>query len=202
LVVSTTSALPSQWPREEPSQASLSELRSAPAPSTGRVRVGQPAPDLTLLTQDHSRWSLLATLAGAAEAAAPKPAPAVVLVLFRASAGAEHASGIDAAKGARSALEHLGGVGPFVSAAGVVIELSDFTPERWQEAQSAWAGGSGSPLLWASSGAQTIDRFAPGADAVALVVGPDRALRAAIELAPRAPDAPSVEEALRAALSP
>lgn len=185
--------------------ASLTDLHPAAPPTTGQVQPGQPVPDLILSGPDHSRWSLHTALESAAKDAAPKPAPSLVLILFREPANPDQAAdAVKSAQAASAALDALKDTAPFTTAAAVVIELGDFSPEKWVQAQSAWSPASTTSkrlLLWASSAAQTIDRFIPGAQAIAIIITPDRTLRAAIRLDGRPSDAAPLSEELRAGLT-
>jgi hypothetical protein len=194
--------------------ASLADLRSAAPRPAPEIAIGQPVPDLSFSKPDLTKWSLHAALADAVkEAAAGAPSPPVILVLFRSPPQADKAEAIARdAKAGLAALRtaatstDLSRLAHPLTAAAVVIELADFNQDRWQEIARDWAAGSNprvgaDDLLWASSGAQTIDRLAPGAQAVVIVVAPDRNLRAAIRLDGRAGDTGGLLQDLNAALA-
>jgi hypothetical protein len=178
---------------------SLADLKPSSAPPAGAVQPGQPVPDLVFSNPDHSKWSIHTALA-----ATPTPPP-LALILFRSPAIPEQ--GADAFRGAvaaRAALQSL--TDRYTPAAAVVVELADFTPAKWEDAQRAWSAAAApskpaAPLLWAPSAAQTIDRFAPGAQSLLIVVNPDRTLRAAIRLDGRSSDPAGLTQEIRSALS-
>lgn len=179
----------------------LMELR------TGRVRPeltpGQPAPDLALLGPDLAAWSLHEALASGARERPGATGPSGVVILFRPAGDAMS----DARTCADAVRELVEGDGRrLVGRAAVVMDLGAFSRERFQQLRAQWAAGAGRPggaddLLWASSAADSLDRLARDAGAAALIVGPDRAIRAIIRLDGRAGDATGVLEELRAALA-
>jgi hypothetical protein len=178
----------------------LPELRTGRVPPV--LKVGDAVPDVALLGPDLSSWSLHDALASAAREHPSEPAPPAVLILFRADRVGPQA--MTDAKSAAAALRALKSAEPsprFVSRAGVVIDLGEFSRDRFQSLRRQWsedAPPEAPDLLWASSAAQTIDRFSKEAAAVAAVVAPDRTLRAVVVLDGNADAA----AALGAALAP
>jgi hypothetical protein len=162
----------------------LAELRTGRVPPV--LKVGDAVPDVALLGPDLSSWSLHEALASAAREQPGEPAPPAVLILFRADRVGPQA--MTDAKSAAAALRGLKSADPparFASRAGVVIDLGEFSRDRFQSLRRQWSEGApeGVPdLLWASSAAQTIDRFSKEAAALAAVVAPDRTLRAVVVL--------------------
>jgi hypothetical protein len=192
--------------------ALLADLRSAAPRPPPEIAPGQPVPDLSFSKPDLTKWSLHAALAAAAKDAPAGAAPPATLILFRSPPQADKADAV--ARDAKAGLAVLrtlstsadpGKLARPLTAAAVVIELAEFNQDRWQEIARDWAAGA-SPrlgaddLFWASSAAQTIDRFAPGAQAILLVVAPDRTLRGVIRLDGRATDAGGITQDVSATL--
>lgn len=193
---------------------SLTELRPTPAKAQGQIVPGEVVPELSFSRPDLSAWTLSSALGGAPgmeESARP-----LALVLFRHAGGESRlkdaVAGSTALRSIRSGAAH-----PqpdpeppaFGTAAAIVIELGEFSREKWDSAAREWAAsipGDAQPpageLLWAPSAAQTIDRFLPDAGAIIVVIGPDRVLRGAVRLDGRSSDAASIAAELRALLRP
>lgn len=192
---------------------SLAELRP-PAKSSGPIQPGQPVPEVAFTKPDMTAW----TLFGALDAGRP-----LALVLLRGGGTPERAAG--AANDARNALSLLRALRQgrplpgeteapppleFSTAAAIVIELGEFSPAKWEESQRGWgtitrartpaSAIEADDLMWASSAAQTIERFVPGANAVTIVINPDRSLRGVVKLDGRAADGEAVGAELRALL--
>ncbi|MCC6659625.1 MAG: hypothetical protein IT437_01940 [Phycisphaerales bacterium] len=179
---------------------SLAELRTGRVPPV--LRAGDTVPDVALLGPDLSAWSLHDALASAARERPGEPAAPAVLILFRAERVGP--APMNNARTAAAALRVLATAQPptrFISRAGVVIDLGEFSRDRFQALRRQWAEGAppdSDGLLWASSAAQTIDRFSREAAAIAAIIGPDRTLRAVIVL-----DAnPDIPAAISAVLAP
>lgn len=210
--------------------ATLAALRPPAPPPAAEILPGQPVPDLSFSRPDLSRWSLHSALLDAAanQAAAGAAAPPAVVIFFRFSAIPERAAEIIRdAKAGLAALRQVtigralpgdnpAEIGPLpaVTASAIVMELGEFTPQRWEEARSAWGLISrerrprnpldipADALMWAPSAAQTIERFAHGANAIVVVVAPDRTLKAVIRLDGRYADMVAVAKELRDLLTP
>src|SRR5262249_6652239 len=143
---------------------SLSELRLT-ARSFPAAEPGQPVPNISLSKFDMSAW-LLNGVMDAAE-----PHQPLALLLFRLPAGAEAAEASQKdAKAGLAALHQLQHPAPnepaapqFISAAAVVMELGDFTHDRWEQARRQWGGFESAigadDLMWSSAASQSIDRF-------------------------------------------
>lgn len=94
------------------------------------------------------------------------------------------------------------------------MDLSAYSPERMASARQAWSGQAGADdrlpassgshdlvdLLWASSPANSIDRFAPDATVVLVVLAPDRRLRGVIVVDRQVHDGPALARQLTALL--
>jgi len=207
---------PESWPiaieGREP-VASLSELRLAPPKPKGPVQPGQAVPDMSFSRTDLSAWTLHAAFdVGPLPNA---PAPVLALVLFRGYPAPERAAasmedartGIDALRSIRRETPGPELVG-FSAGAAIVIELGEFSRAKWDAAARAWASKAPGPdplftadeLMWASSGAQSIDRFLPDAGAVVVVIGPDKVLRGVVALDGRARDRSGLDAEIRAIL--
>lgn len=185
---------------------SLMQLRSDSS-RPGQVRVGQAVPEMSFTRRDLSPWTLSAATGASGEA----PANALVLVMFRAGQGGLPAMGdAGAGLGVLRAIRRGDNADPvaFSAGAAIVIELADFQKRVWDQAAAAWAAGAPEPdplwtaaeLMWSSSVSLSIDRFAPGAGAAAVVIGPDRTLRGVVVLDGRAADGAGLESDLRAIL--
>lgn len=171
---------------------------------TGRarpeLRPGQQAPDLALLGPDLGAWSLHDALASAARESPEGPAPPAVVILFRpGEAAADARAGVEALRAVVSGP----GARRVVNRAAAVMDLGAFSRDRFQQLRSEWAGGADAErpipaddLLWASSSAESLDRFASDAGAAAIIVGPDRTIRAILRLDGRGSDVPGVIEEL------
>jgi hypothetical protein len=77
----------------------------------------------------------------------------------------------------------------FVSASAVILDLGQFSRDRWQLLRQAWeASRGGSPaisaddLMWSPGALESIDRFSPGADSILVIIRPDKTLAATIRL--------------------
>jgi hypothetical protein len=201
--------------------AALTDLRPPPPKPPSQIMAGQAVPEMSYARPDLSAWTVpgVAIDQGAGPDAGASP---LALVLFRGPAAPERAAVIarDAQAGwaVLRALQ-LGQSIPgqegtaaeqirFASAAAIVIEIADFSRERWGDAQVAWnaaagttePGADGQELMWASSGQQTIDRFQPGAGAVIAVIGPDRILRGVVGLDGRSLEPQRIAAEVRALL--
>jgi hypothetical protein len=192
---------------------SLAELRP-PARPVGPIQPGQPVPEMAFTKPDMTAW----TLSGALDAGRP-----LALVLYRGGGTPERSTA--AATDARSALSLLRALRQgrplpgetetpppleFSTAAAIAIELGEFSPAKWEESQRGWGAITrartpasaieADDLMWASSAAQTIERFVPGANAVAVVINPDRSLKGVVKLDGRAAEGEAVGSELRALL--
>ncbi len=183
---------------------SLADLRPTPPLP---LRVGDRAPEITLSRPELGVWSLRAALAAA-------PEQSVALVFWRWSAEPELArlAARDAAAGLK-ALQALGagsaGVDLLVVPA-VVIELGEYSGAALESAVATWVGERpGSEpgeeqrrLLWSNSAARSIEPFSAGAHAVAVVVGPDRVIRAIVPLDAAAENGQELARTVRELLTP
>jgi hypothetical protein len=173
----------------------LSALRSGAR--RVELRPGDRVPDFTLIAPDQTAWSLLA----AGREASSRP---VAVLLFRVPADAARATAIEAdARAGLAAVGALRSEGLVADHAGAVIELSEFNREAFLALAEAWARGTvgttgAGRLLWASSGAASIDRFARDAGALIAVIKPDGTLGGVVRLDGRAGAGTSVVDDLRA----
>lgn len=193
----------------------VSELRELSVPPRREpLAVGMLVPDLPLLKPDMTPWP------GPQHAAVPG---SLVILLFRWSP--ERDGGIPAeAWLARDAIEAArrtprpaddrSSPPPVHAVAALAMDLSAYSPERMASARQAWSGQAGADdrlpassgshdlvdLLWASSPANSIDRFAPDATVVLVVLAPDRRLRGVIVVDRQVHDGPALARQLTALL--
>jgi hypothetical protein len=193
---------------------SLTELRPTAAKAQGQIAPGEVVPEMSFSRPDLSAWTLSSALGGAP--GTEESAKPLALILFRHTAGESRLKDAIAGSSAlRSIRSGAGHTQPdpetpaFGTAAAIIIELGEFSREKWDGAGQEWAvaapGDAPPPtgeLLWAPSAAQTIDRFLPEAGAVIVVIGPDRVLRGTVRLDGRASDATAIAAELRALLRP
>ena len=186
----------------------LSELRAAARP-VGPAVIGELSPNISLHRFDMTGWTLHEGLVGA------EPGTWLAVVLFKLpfQASITQDGGNEpriAIRSLQSALQEQSGsaLSPKVRCAvAAVMELKEFSRDRWAEARRQWAealakGGppGAAELMWASGAPESIDRFLPGAGAVIVVVRPDRALAAAIRVDGQPDD--QVKAQVRSALNP
>jgi hypothetical protein len=172
---------PAQWSPDISGRqrvADLSELRpSPPLP----LKAGDRAPDLSFSHPEQRVWSLLETMGA-------NPDRPVALVLWRWSREAQRAdAAMKAAQGASRVISRLGGEFPRHAGPGfaaVTLELADYTGVLLAELGRRWKSGAADApeLYWSPSAARSIDRFAPEADAVLVVIAPDRRILSIIPL--------------------
>jgi hypothetical protein len=185
--------------------ATLAELRPAPG-NPPPLATNATVPDLVFQHADFSNWNLYRAVA---EEPSLSPRP-LALVLYRAAAGDGALKAVADARAGWAAIQAvksgaLGQAAPLdvAAAAALVMELGQFSRERWEKEQQQWGAAppSSPELLWANSAAQSIDRFDPKAAAVLVVIGPDHRLIRMIPLDGRAAETPAIAAELRAAMS-
>lgn len=212
---------PGSWEIKSDGRRVVARLDDLVAPRPpARAGVGDLAPDLLLTRRDMTGWSLHGALP-------PGGTVPLALILFRSPADPERAAGI--ARDARTGLAVLRALrlgqavpgmdapGPpleFDSIAAAVIELGEYRHERLDEAARGWglvARGRSTPgparigaddLLWSASAASSLERFGVKADAMIVVVGPDRRVREIVSLDGRFDKASEVAAALARAIGP
>jgi len=184
---------------------SLTELRPSPA-ETG---IGMAVAGLGLMTPDLNPWSVPDAIADqAAQPADAGQGPMLAaIVLYRHSSpeaedAALHAVGI--IRGLKKNLDRrrLGGdarTPRMLLRAAAVFEPAEFQPAAARELADVWAVAS-ELAVWTSAGQRVIDRFAQGANAVAILLNQDMTLLAAVEIDGRAIDADAVLAEFKGAL--
>ena len=179
---------------------SLSELTpSPPAP----LKVGERAPEISLSRPEVGVWSLRQALAAT-------PPRDVAMVVWRWSGDPETAKAAarDAAAGL-AALQSFDTQSPeadLLLVPAVVIELGEYSGAALNAAAGTWVevrgpGAEERTLLWSNSSARSIEPFSAGSNALAVVVAPDRVIKAIIPLDGAAADS-DLTEKVRASLSP
>jgi hypothetical protein len=199
---------PAKWAISQESRQkvnSLSDLRLS-ARSFPPVEPGQPAPNINLSRFDMSAW----LLNGVIDVADPRQP--LALLLFHLPAAADAADAVQKdAKAGLAALHQVQRPGPneppapqLNSAAAVVMELGDFTHDRWEQARRQWGGFESAigadDLMWSSAASQSIDRFNSTAGALIAVVRADHTLAAVISLDGRANQIAAIAADIRKAL--
>lgn len=162
---------------------SLEQLAAFDEPAaTGRVRAGDDAPTLLLLTLEVRPWTLKSRESGA-----------VALTLCRGrtpGASAGFGAALDVAEGADAPASFSAEIGvcgePF---GGDMLSYL-------REVRDLWGGN----VKWTVSPETTIDRFAPGADAVLVVIDAFDTVRAIIPLDGRGNEQTAIAGEIRGAL--
>lgn len=177
---------PSEWIDDLRGRRRVRDVASLTAPATiphtDAVRIGDEAPSLLLLTLESAPWILEARDAGA-----------VALVLCREQtpgAAAGYGAALDVAEDKDAPLGFTAAIGvctpPFEGRSAAHLE----------ELRRRW----GESVLWSVSTETTIDRFAPGAKAVLVVIDAFDSVRAIVPLDGRGGDQGELAEEIRGAL--
>lgn len=193
--------------------ASLAELVASQVP----LMAGDMAPGLTLMNAELRGWSLPDAFAGGGDdrlavlvlhrgrpsgtmpvgstpQAASSPGDVSTLPL------AEHAAARDARAALKSARTVARQLGRNAAAHPVeVLALNELRVAGVETSAALWSDAS---LLVSTAGRSLLDRFAPGHDAVVLVVGSDHIIRGVIPADGQADDQSAMIRALREAMAP
>lgn len=198
---------PAAWAPPADGRQHVASLTELIARSDAPVRIGDPSPEIILLGTDLDQWTLTGAIA-----ATERPRPAAVL-LFRLPGDETEAAAVlrDAMVGRDALRAAASGPDELASAAGAVMDLSAFSRGGFETLRREWAALREpaklgvDELRWTSTAPQTIDRFAPGAQAALVVVGADRQVRAVIRLDGLSEDkaaAAAVADTVREAITP
>lgn len=169
---------PTRWKIETSGRRRVDSL-TALAPKQGEIASGDSAPDLLLLTLDGQLWR-----------PSQSDNRATALVFFR----RDHEAARSGENAARLAADRVDGLR--VRAAAVFEPDADRLMDRRDELADAW----GDDLLWTVSPKTTIERFAPSASAVVVVVDAKGVTRAVIPLDGRAGEDEAIAERIVASL--
>lgn len=175
---------PAAWGLPADGRQQVGSLNQLGSRTRALVRPGDLAPEITLLGPDLEQWSL-----SAAMIATERPRAVAVLLFRLPDEASELADVLDDAAVGRDALRAAAsGPDELSSAAGAVMNLGSFTRGGFETLAREWAALREparlgvDELRWTSSAQQTIDRLAPGSNAVLVVVGADRRVRAVVRL--------------------
>jgi hypothetical protein len=170
-------------------------------PREGATRAGQKLSNIAGNSVGYGAWSLVeAFAADRAKADAGGAAGAMMLILFRdnedpirAAATLADVGAARAAAGQATAMLRNEPAGPMVTLCeAMVVFGKKYEPERPAQLQLEW-GRSGpelpaKDLRWSVSAASTIDRIAPAASCIGVVVLPDLTLVGTVTLEGRSAD--------------
>lgn len=185
------------------SVGSIADLRPPPSDAV----VGGRLPGLGLMSTDLAFHALRDELEPASDLAPPTLA---LLVLFHPGANGameDATAGIKAAIEAKHEIERKA-VSDRVAAPRLVVhpvgmvELGEVSPRKITELAGAWREGFAEPVepLWSSTGQAMLDRFAPGASCVCLIVTPTERLAAMLRLDARAGEPEALTQDIRDAI--
>lgn len=189
---------PASWPINTAGRRIVPDLAHL-TPQRGPIPPGDFVPNLGCALPDGTGWNLHAALASLPRFEPGAPASAIALILFRVPGepvNAAEASARLALSAIQLAANQSFVVLPRPIAA---IDLGAYG-EQWPNLEQRWGAETASGLApgWATP-SNTINRFAPSAQAALILIAPDRHLLAVIALDDQT-DAVALADEIRAAL--
>lgn len=184
----------------------MADLKPAPA----EVPIGSALPGLGLMGPDLAARTLREELAGFVSRPTERGSGPVLMAVVLHKANVAEAQDLAfkatmALRAVKKSLDRrrLAGESPDAGAARLfilpvaVFDLADFRPDRPRALAEEWAP-AGETVLWTSAGGSLLERFAPGVEAVLVLVDEDQRVRAILPLEGKADSADGLIEEVRA----